>query len=44
VKLFSPKDNEKDIPEIPEYIRNEMKVHVVEKHGSGVEDRFGAGL
>jgi ATP-dependent Lon protease len=29
-EVVLPKDNEKDIPEIPEYIRNEMKVHVVE--------------
>jgi len=25
-----PRDNEKDLPDIPEYIRNEMKLHFVE--------------
>jgi ATP-dependent Lon protease len=25
-----PRDNEKDLPEIPENIRNEMKIHFVE--------------
>ena len=25
-----PKENEKDLPEVPENIRNEMKIHLVE--------------
>ena len=29
-EIVLPKDNEKDIPDIPEYIRNEMKLHAVE--------------
>jgi ATP-dependent Lon protease len=29
-EVVLPRDNEKDLPDIPEYIRNEMKLHFVE--------------
>ena len=33
-----PKDNEKDLPDIPENIRKEMKLHFVDLDGRGAED------
>ena len=41
-EAIMPLDNEKDLPDIPENIRNEMKLHFVESMDE-VEDRAGAG-
>jgi ATP-dependent Lon protease len=30
LEVVLPKENEKDLPDIPEYIRNDMKLHFVE--------------
>ena len=38
-----PRDNEKDLPDIPEAIRKEMKLALRRVHGRSVEDCAGAG-
>ena len=42
-EMVLPKDNEKDLVDIPENIRKEMKLNFVVLDGRGPEDRSGAG-
>ena len=41
-EIVLPRDNEKDLPDIPENIRKDMKLHFVELDGRSAEDRAGA--
>ena len=42
-EVILPKDNEKDLPDIPEHIRKDMKLALRHVDGRGAEDRAGAG-
>ena len=42
-EVVLPADNEKDLPDIPEIIRKEMKMHFVIVHGRGAEAGAGEG-
>ena len=43
-KIILPKDNEKDIPEIPDKIRKEMKFHPVTNMDEAIKEAFGRKL
>ncbi len=44
LEAIMPRENEKDLPDIPDAIKKTMKLHFVDNHGRSAQDRPGAGI